>query len=271
VPTGYIAASGFVAGVALLILVVVLAIKFRKARKRDYVLLKNKEHEVRELTNTWNIDSREIKLRKRIDTDSPGGYGEVYQADYREMTVAVKKLQGIHQHLQRLELEFEREIEVMRTIRHPNIVLFLGGGRYHDDSCPFLVVEFMSRGSLTTVLENKEITLDKGLKMRFAVEAAKGMRFLHSLRPPRVHRDLKSANLLVSGKWVVKVADFGAARLVRDEGINYSSVRGTTPMDATVPLLHADYQLSSAVGTTRWCAPEIMCGSGYGTPADVYR
>ena len=271
VPTSYIAASGTVAGVALLILVAVLAAKFRKARKRHSVMLRNKDHELMELTNSWNIDSREIRLRRRIDRDSPGGYGEVYQADYREMTVAVKKLQGIHQHLQRIELEFEREIEVMRTIRHPNIVLFLGGGRYHDDSCPFLVVEYMPRGSLATILKNEQIDLEDSLKMRFAVDAAKGMRFLHNLRPPRVHRDLKSANLLVSRRWVVKVADFGTARLVRDEGIDFSAVRGEGPLDATAPLLHADYQLSSGVGTPKWCAPEIMCGSGYGTPADVYR
>ena len=41
----------------------------------------------------------------------------------------------------------------MRAIRHPNIVLFIGGGRYHDDGCPFVVVEYMARGSLTNILK----------------------------------------------------------------------------------------------------------------------
>ena len=91
--------------------------------------------------------------------------------------MAVKKLQGIHQHLDRIELEFDREIEVMRTIRHPNIVLFLGGGRYHDDGCQFVVVEYMARGSLATVLEDEDIELEDSLKLRFALEAAKGLRF----------------------------------------------------------------------------------------------
>ena len=267
----YIGASALVAGFALLVLVIVLVAKFVSFRKRHDVMLRNKEHELMELTTTWNIDSREVRLRRRIDRDSPGGYGEVYQAEYREMTVAVKKLQGVHQDLHRIELEFEREIEVMRTIRHPNIVLFLGGGRYHDDGCPFLVVEYMPRGSLATILKNKEIHLEESLKIRFAVDAAKGMRFLHSLRPPRVHRDLKSGNLLVSHRWVVKVADFGAARLVRHEGVDQEAVRGGGPLDTTAPLLRADYQLSSGVGTPCWCAPEILCGEGYGTPADVYR
>ena len=271
VATFYIAASGFTSGVALLLLIVVLVTKFRKARKDDKVIIKNKDHELMELTNVFNIDSKELKLRKRIDKDCPGGYGEVYLAEYREMMVAVKKLQGIHMELDRIELEFEREIEVMRAIRHPNIVLFLGGGRYHDDGCPFLVVEYMARGSLTSILKNRKIDLEDNLKLRFTIDVAKGMRFLHSQRPPRVHRDLKSSNLLVSQQWVVKVADFGSARLVKDEGISQEAVRGAGPLDLTAPLLGADYQLSSGVGTPSWCAPEILSGQGYGTAADVYR
>ena len=267
----YIGASACVAGIALLVLVFLLVAKLVAVWKRHNITLRNKEHELMELTNTWNIDSREVRLRQRIDRDSPGGYGEVYKAEYREITVAVKRLKGIHQNLNRIELEFEREIEVMKTIRHPNIVLFLGGGRYHDDSCPFLVVEYMPRGSLVAILRNEEIDLEDSVKIRFAIDAAKGMRFLHSLRPPRIHRDLKSGNLLVSRRWVVKVADFGAARLVRDEGRSQEAVRGEGPLDPTAPLLHADYPLSSGVGTPCWCAPEILCGEGYGTPADVYR
>ena len=271
VATYYIAAAGSVAGVALIVLLVVLAVKARRARKRHNMMLQDKDRELVEMTNSFNIDSREVRLRARIDKNAPGGFGEVYKAEYREMTVAVKKLQGIHQHLDRIALEFEREIEVMRTIRHPNIVLFLGGGRCHDDGCPFLVVEYMPRGSLTTILADRDIKLEESLKMRFAVDAAKGMRFLHSQRPPRIHRDLKSANLLVSTKWVVKVADFGAARLVRDEGISQEAVRGAGPLDMTAPLLRADYHLSSGVGTPKWSAPEILSGHSYGTPADVYR
>ena len=283
--TYYIAGTGFVAGLALLVLVFVLLAKARTVRKRHSIVLRDKDSELSrrnvilekkdreliELTNSWNIDSKELRLRRRIDNAYPGAYGEVHEGEYREMIVAVKKLQGVHRPINRIYLEFEREIEVMRTIRHPNIVLFLGGGRYHDDGCPFLVVEYMPRGSLTTILSNQDIYLDDDSKLRFATDAAKGMRFLHSQRPPRIHRDLKSGNLLVSQKWVVKVADFGAARLVKDEGVCQDAVRGEGFLDQSAPLLHADYQLSSGVGTPSWCAPEILCGQRYGTPADVYR
>ena len=285
VPAYYIAAIGFLIGILLIVLVVVLIAKSRKVNKQHNSELRirdseiswrqrivtHQSNEIAQLNNTWTIDSREVKLRRRIDKDFPGVYGEVYEAEYREIVVAVKKLQGEHLQINRIFLEFEREIEVMKTIRHPNIVLFLGAGRHHHDDCPFLVVEYMPRGSLTKILSNQEIVLDDYVKLRFAIDAAKGMRFLHSRCPPRIHRDLKSVNLLVSQQWVVKVADFGTARLVRDEGINQQAVRGAGFLDLTAPLLHAEYHLSSAVGTPLWCAPEIWRGNGYGTPADVYR
>ena len=161
-------------------------------------IVTHQSNEIAQLNNTWTIDSREVKLRRRIDKDFPGVYGEVYEAEYREIVVAVKKLQREHLPINRIFLEFEREIEVMKTIRHPNIVWFLGAGRHHHDDCPFLVVEYMPRGSLTKVLSNQEIVSDDNVQLRFAIDAAKGMRFLHSKRPPRIHRDLKSVNLLVS-------------------------------------------------------------------------
>ena len=55
--------------------------------------------------------------------------------------MTVKKLQGIHLELDRIALDFEREIELMRTIGHSNNALFLEGGPYQDDGCLFLVVE----------------------------------------------------------------------------------------------------------------------------------
>lgn len=84
-------------------------------------------------------------------------------------------------------------------------MLFFGAGFINHT--PFLVTELMTRGSLQEVLANSTITLDYDMKLRFLSDAALGMRFLHhQCDPPRVHRDLKSGNLLVSDHWVVKVA-----------------------------------------------------------------
>ncbi len=208
VVTYYIAAAGSLAGVALIVLLVVLAVKARRARKRHNMMLQDKDHELVEMTNSFNIDSREVRLRARIDKNAPGGFGEVYKAEYREITVAVKKLQGIHQHLDRIALEFEREIEVMRTIRHPNIVLFLGGGRFHDDGCPFLVVEYMPRGSLTTILADRDIKLEESLKMRFAVDAAKGMRFCSATSALKEEKEETTREVMVMYGRILYKADY---------------------------------------------------------------
>ena len=49
-----------------------------------------------------------------------------------------------------------------------------------------------------------------------SLDAARGMTYLHGVTPPVIHRDLKTANLLVDHTWKVKVADFGVAKMIKD-------------------------------------------------------
>ena len=77
-----------------------------------------------------------------------------------------------------------------------------------------LVSELAENGSLFSVLMNKNMKLDFKKKINFCIDAAKGMNYLHSLNPPVIHRDLKTANLLVDKFWRVKVSDFGLSRVV---------------------------------------------------------
>ena len=80
---------------------------------------------------------------------------------------------------------------------------------------------------------------------KILLQCAQGMSYLHSFRPPIVHRDLKSHNLLVDHNWNVKVGDFGLSRL--------------QSMD-----------LMTAAGTPQWTAPEVIRHDHYTTKADVY-
>ena len=72
--------------------------------------------------------------------------------------------------------------------------------------------------------------------------------YLHSCGPPIIHRDLKSANLLVDKHWRVRVCDFNLSRAMEDTAV-LSSVAATNP---------------------RWLAPEILSGKGYTFASDVY-
>lgn len=153
--------------------------------------------------------------------------------------------------------------------------LFFGAGRFTDDSCPFLVVEFMHNGSLFSLLQNVSVFISKSHQLQFCLDAIRGIEFLHSQRPSRIHRDIKSSNLLLSEKWVVKVADFGCARLVKGQGVTQRVKRRRYPSTsiamASVPLLEADSYLSDNVGTLLWRAPETFAGETYSTAVDIYR
>jgi N-acetylneuraminic acid mutarotase len=270
VPTAYLASIGAFAVSVIVCCALILYIRYTRAKR---VERRQQQMELAAMNQVWRIKASEILMKERIDGDCPGGFGEVYKAEYRELTVAVKKLHSMHTEIGRCQQEFDREMQVMRTIRHPNIVLFFGGGYFESDEggsrSPFLVVEYMPRGCLGSVLRDKSMPLDDKHKLNFALDTAEGMAFLHSLRPPRIHRDLKSYNLLVSDRWTVKVADFGAARLVKQEGMCQAASRNKEAV-MTTPLLKEDALLSTDCGSLLWCAPELLECRDYGTPVDVY-
>ena len=222
------------------------------------------QRHVEELTSVWQIRHKELQLLDRI---GEGGFGKVHKAVYRETEVAVKLLKDVEPDHQLIK-EFEREILFMQTVRHPNIVMFIGAGLM-DDGSRFFVTEFMHRGSLRDVLEtNKANGISFITQIEFAIDAAKGMEFLHSLTPVRIHRDLKSPNFLVSKAWTVRVSDFGLGRQILSEKAH----RKRNKSIAT-PLLE-DYVGSTCttrVGTVAWRAPELSTSKRYGTSVDVYR
>jgi hypothetical protein len=103
--------------------------------------------------------------------------------------------------------EFRREAHVLLTLRHPNIVLFLGAG---TSPCFFLVTEYLKRGSLFSVLHDRE-KFNSETKVRMALEIANGMVYLHTRTPAILHRDLKTSNALVANDGTVKISDMGLA------------------------------------------------------------
>ena len=97
------------------------------------------QSEIKHLVQAWRINSEEIQYRNQIGS---GSYGKVWEATYREMTVAVKIVENVNGMLgSELDPKVERELEFMRRTRHQNIVLFLGGGRLDTGQGLFLVME----------------------------------------------------------------------------------------------------------------------------------
>jgi len=98
----------------------------------------------------------------------------------------------------------------MESLRHPNIVMFLGACTKPPNLA--IVLEYCSRGSLWSILQNPDLKLSWDDRRRMAIDAARGVNYLHSFPTPVLHRDLKSLNLLLDENFRVKVADFGWTR-----------------------------------------------------------
>lgn len=139
-----------------------------------------------------------------------GGFGCVYKARLDDnLHVAVKRLNCENQDAER---EFENEVDLLSKIRHPNIISLLGCSIYGETR--FIVFELMQNGSLETHLHGPShgSALNWHMRMKIALDTARGLEYLHEhCKPPVIHRDMKSSNILLDSNFNAKLSDFGLA------------------------------------------------------------
>ncbi|KAK3223876.1 hypothetical protein Dsin_010901 [Dipteronia sinensis] len=134
-----------------------------------------------------------------------GSHGCVYKAVLRGRHVAVKKPSKN----QEIGQEVDNEIEILSKIRSPRLVNLLGFS--NDSKDRLLVVEFMCNGTLYDVLHSNNRPLNWGRRIRLALQIAKAVEILHSEKPAIIHRDIKSANVLIDRNFNARLGDFGLA------------------------------------------------------------
>ncbi|WOL08803.1 serine/threonine-protein kinase EDR1-like isoform X1 [Canna indica] len=190
----------------------------------------------------FEIAWEDIIIGERIGL---GSFGEVYRGDWHGTEVAVKRF--LHQDISSDALEeFISEVRIMKRLRHPNVVLFMGAITHVPNLS--IVTEFLHRGSLFRLIHRPNNQLDERRRLRMALDIARGMNYLHNCTPIIVHRDLKSPNLLVDKNWVVKVCDFGLSRMKHN---TFLSSRSTA-------------------GTAEWMAPEVLRNEPSDEKCDVF-
>ncbi|CAN7117093.1 unnamed protein product [Brassica rapa subsp. narinosa] len=153
-----------------------------------------------------------------------GSCGTVCRGLWFGSVVAVKVFSKVEYSEEAIQ-SFRQEVALMKRLRHPNVLLFMGAVTSPQRLC--MVSELLPRGSLFQLLQRKTSKLDWRRRILMALDIARGMNYLHCFSPPIVHRDLKSSNLLVDRNLTVKVADFGLSRVKHETYLTTKSGKGT--------------------------------------------
>ena len=189
----------------------------------------------------WEIAEAQLNFMEKI---ASGAFGVLYRGSYCGQEVAVKILKtGEKSSQEEVYREFSQELSILRKVRHKNIVQLIGAMTKPPRLC--LVTEFMKGGSVLLFL-HKHAPLKLAQLVKLSTGVALGMDYLHKVNV--VHRDLKTANLLMDENEVVKVADFGVARVKCKDGSN----------------------MTAETGTYRWMAPEVISHQYYNQKCDVF-
>ncbi|GER50002.1 leucine-rich repeat protein kinase family protein [Striga asiatica] len=183
------------------------------------------------------------------DIVGSGGFGTVYRMVMNDCgTFAVKKIDRARDGSDQV---FERELEILGSIKHINLVNLRGYCRL--PTAKLLIYDYLAMGSLDYFLHDnlaEERLLNWNARVRIAVGSARGLAYLHhDCSPKIVHRDIKSSNILLDENLVPHVSDFGLAKLLVDEDTHVTTV---------------------VAGTFGYLAPEYLQSGRATEKSDVY-
>ncbi|KAJ9559424.1 hypothetical protein OSB04_014038 [Centaurea solstitialis] len=181
-----------------------------------------------------------------------GGFGKVYKGELvhlgRQVTIAVKRLddtisgQGT--------TEFWKEVMMLSRYRHPNLVSLLGFSQEGVEN--ILVYEYLSRKSLDMYIDSPTLSWIQRLKV--CIGAARGLEYLHNpggTTQRVLHRDIKSANILLDENWNAKISDFGLSKF------------GPANQEFT-------FLISRVIGTPGYCDPLYLEKGLLTKESDIY-
>ncbi|KAH0855982.1 LOW QUALITY PROTEIN: hypothetical protein HID58_084243 [Brassica napus] len=155
-----------------------------------------------------------------------GKFGEVYKGLHQDgVLVAIKKRPGLPTQ------EFVNEVRYLSSINHRNLVTLLG--YCQENNTQFLVYEYVPNGSVSSHLygAGDKVSgnrLEFRNRLAISIGAAKGLAHLHSLSPRLIHKDFKTANVLVDENFIARVADAGVRNFLGRDDV----VVGTSSLDA---------------------------------------
>ena len=164
-----------------------------------------------------------------------GSYGEVVEVVYLGTSCAAKRIHVVWEQEGGKPLEeFKRECEIWSRLRHPNVVQLLGllykpsTSTSPATTLPTIIMEKMDCSLRHLVETRPREALPLAIKVDVLYQVARGLVYLHGLRPPVVHRDLSPNNILINvGSMTAKLSDFGVARVFHSQATRGTVVPGT--------------------------------------------
>ncbi|THG22582.1 hypothetical protein TEA_013591 [Camellia sinensis var. sinensis] len=248
-------------GLAIIILLIFLWIwllsKKERAAKKYTEVKKQVQQETSTKLITFHGDlpypsSEIIEKLESLDKEDVvgfGGFGTVYRMVMNDCgTFAVKR---IDRSREGSDQGFERELEILGSVKHINLVNLRGYCRL--PSAKLLIYDYLAMGSLDDFLHEhgeEERSLNWNARLRIALGSARGLAYLHHDCCPRiVHRDIKSSNILLDENLEPRVSDFGLAKLLVDEDAHVTTV---------------------VAGTFGYLAPEYLQSGRATEKSDVY-
>uniref|UniRef100_A0A6B2L4V6 non-specific serine/threonine protein kinase n=1 Tax=Arcella intermedia TaxID=1963864 RepID=A0A6B2L4V6_9EUKA len=196
-----------------------------------------------ELTDLINKVQNPRELYIDLEKCGEGAAGEVFLATEKATSrkVAIKKMEIGKENVKLITTE----IYIMKSSTHPSIIQYFDS--FLVDSCLWVVMEFMDGGCLTDLLEEyPKIKLTEAQIAYICLQTLTGLDYIHSYN--RIHRDIKSDNILLHTDGSVKIADFGYAAQLTEEKNKRVTI----------------------VGTPYWMAPELIRGYEYSFKVDVW-
>ncbi|KAJ4911033.1 putative LRR receptor-like serine/threonine-protein kinase [Raphanus sativus] len=245
-----------VASAAVVITVLVLFLVFRKKRSKTVEDLPPPQSTPTVNDTFANNNSRKFTYSEVIKMTNnfqrvlgKGGFGMVYHGSINgSEQVAVKLLS---QSSTQGYKEFKAEVDLLLRVHHTNLVSLVG--YCFEGHHLALIYEFMPNGDLKQHLSGNEgrSIINWRIRLQIALEAALGLEYLHTgCTPPMVHRDVKTANILLDESFKAKLADFGLSRSF--QGGNES------------------HELTVIAGTHGYLDPEYVCTRRLAEKSDVY-
>ena len=193
----------------------------------------------------WLINKSELNIN--VTPFASGSFSTIHDSKWRGLDIAVKA--PIYNNIINI-IELLKEIQLWNTLRHPNLVQFIGFSFSNDNL--YILMEKVNGNNLKHYLNNRTTSNNIYKNKEIVTQLINVFKFLHNCSPPVIYRDLKPENVLIDKNNNIKLTDFGLSKYF----INDDKYEG--------------YNMTGMTGTLRYMASEVYLKKKYDLKVDIY-